>query len=554
MQRTTGSHAGERLLQNNAEEHNAVTTSTATPHIGHNFTQIPVSLPNGSAMQTKLAINKPGDEYEQEADSIAEQVMRMPEGKLQRTCACSGVCSKCKADQLSEEHRRLQTKRLRASNTEQIVAPPIIHEALQSPGQALDSPTRAFMEPRFGHDLSRVRVHTGGAAARAASSVNAHAFTVGRNIAFANGQYAPDTMAGRRILAHELTHVLQQSSANSDIIQRDPTFPDSSCSEVDENIEAAWPVARDWAAQANRRLADPSSVAGALMQHFKIDPDDPTHAADLATVRQVFRDTEALFDQAIDNTCTPPTRDERCFLPDGRRYAAWVHPGQPGDGITHCLTSADAGALSRQSLIHTLLHEMAHLADPQSTDHAYSDQSAYESLSREQAIRNADSYSEFAREQFTSLGREPVFLGFGTGLHLSGSGAAWAVTTSESFRSRTGLEVIDLVGGVHLFIAIDPNTDTDVPVEVVDLGAAADIGFQSRSPHTRFLADFRVGAFISGRDLTSRESSLATGVTTSLLLGWANSDFRAGINLRAFYDVLHNNHAVIIGGQFDFGL
>jgi hypothetical protein len=87
---------------------------------------------------------------------------------------------------------------------------PIVHEVLRSPGRPLDAATREFMEPRFGHDFSSVRVHTGPQAAESASAVNASAYTVGRHVAFATGMYAPSTNAGRRLIAHELSHVAQQ--------------------------------------------------------------------------------------------------------------------------------------------------------------------------------------------------------------------------------------------------------------------------------------------------------------------------------------------------------
>jgi hypothetical protein len=88
--------------------------------------------------------------------------------------------------------------------------PPIVHEVLRSPGQPLDSSTRAFMEPRFGHDFSQVRVHTDIQAAESTREVHALAYTVGRNIVFGLGQYVPATHAGKRLLAHELTHSVQQ--------------------------------------------------------------------------------------------------------------------------------------------------------------------------------------------------------------------------------------------------------------------------------------------------------------------------------------------------------
>lgn len=89
--------------------------------------------------------------------------------------------------------------------------PPIVNEVLNAPGQPLDTATRAFMEPRFHHDFSQVRVHTDARAAESARTVNAHAYTVGSHIVFNTGQYLPGTKIGNNLLAHELTHVLQQS-------------------------------------------------------------------------------------------------------------------------------------------------------------------------------------------------------------------------------------------------------------------------------------------------------------------------------------------------------
>ena len=101
-------------------------------------------------------------------------------------------------------------------------APPIVDEVIASPGQPLDAATRAFFEPRFGHNFGKVRVHAGTAAAQSAQEMSARAFTVGNNIVFGSGQLAPETQDGRRLLAHELTHVVQQRTGNvsRQIIQR----------------------------------------------------------------------------------------------------------------------------------------------------------------------------------------------------------------------------------------------------------------------------------------------------------------------------------------------
>jgi len=88
--------------------------------------------------------------------------------------------------------------------------PPTVYDVLRSPGQPLDRETRQFMEPRFGHDFSRVRVHTDTRAAASARAVAARAYTVGQDVVFGAGQYAPHTGAGQRLLMHELAHTMQQ--------------------------------------------------------------------------------------------------------------------------------------------------------------------------------------------------------------------------------------------------------------------------------------------------------------------------------------------------------
>jgi hypothetical protein len=166
--------------------------------------QFPVTMP---VLQPKLKIGQLGDRYEQEADLIADQIMRMPEPYVQRQME-------------SEEEEMVQRKAIAnqvaplEQQRESSEVPSIVHEVLRSPGQPLDPVTRAFMEPRFGHDFSWVRVHSGAAAEQSARDVNAHAYTVGHDIVFGAGVFTSGTHEGRRLIAHELTHVVQQSGAD----------------------------------------------------------------------------------------------------------------------------------------------------------------------------------------------------------------------------------------------------------------------------------------------------------------------------------------------------
>ncbi len=110
---------------------------------------------------------------------------------------------------------RFLHRRARSQGSEHSTAPRIVHEVLSSPGRALDPATRAFMEPRFGHDFGRVRIHTDARAVESARSLDAHAYTVWQDVVFGAGRYAPATPEGRRLLAHELAHVVQQRGPSS---------------------------------------------------------------------------------------------------------------------------------------------------------------------------------------------------------------------------------------------------------------------------------------------------------------------------------------------------
>ncbi|MGW8251739.1 MAG: eCIS core domain-containing protein [Anaerolineales bacterium] len=139
---------------------------------------------------------------------------------LQRSCACGqhnhagGECESCKKKRVGLQRSPL-SRMMRNDREDGQYAPPIVHEVLRSPGQPLDRETRQFMEPRFGHDFSLVRVHTDTKASDSAQAVNAHAYTSGSDIVFNRGQYRPAIGAGKWLLSHELTHVIQQSSASS---------------------------------------------------------------------------------------------------------------------------------------------------------------------------------------------------------------------------------------------------------------------------------------------------------------------------------------------------
>jgi outer membrane protein OmpA-like peptidoglycan-associated protein len=125
----------------------------------------------------------------------------------------------------SLRHREQLALQRRAScPAEPASVPPIVHEVLRSPGRPLDASTRSFMEPRFGHDFGQVRVYTDGTAAESARTLRALAYTVGQDIVFGKGAYAPETRVGQHLLAHELTHAVQQRQGAGSSARANPTL------------------------------------------------------------------------------------------------------------------------------------------------------------------------------------------------------------------------------------------------------------------------------------------------------------------------------------------
>jgi Domain of unknown function (DUF4157) len=223
-------------------------------------------------------LSAPGDAHEQEAERAADQVMRM---------AAPGPIAPSSADSVAH-----------------------------GPGQPLDMPTRAFIETRFGHDFSHVRVHSGREAAEAAGRMSARAYTVGGHIVFGDGEYAPASAEGRRLLAHELTHVVQQDGGRTPpgLVSRQPA------KNVADQKKAA--VAHH---EKQQRL-----VAGFLQNALKIKPDpkNPLQGDNL------YRNTaEMVRDGKIVLCILSPTHDSTTRRTGFHAYFDWrvKHPKIGGD-------------------------------------------------------------------------------------------------------------------------------------------------------------------------------------------------------------------------------
>jgi len=265
---------------------------------------------------------------------------------LRRKCACGAPKS---GEAECEDCKKLQ--RRSAGTAAPSIAPPIVHEVLHSPGQPLDHDARNYLEPRFGHDFSKVRVHSDEKAVQSARDVNALAYTVGNNVVFGKSQINAQTSSGRRLLAHELAHVVQQSATGgvSDHLEIGATdhpaeyAADSAARRVCDEREpgGSSAIARDPEARLRRQKPgeeEPEKEPPPLiplphpLDRLDIKPIAPLPGGiDLPSSEDVNKGLGKIFgpgDKPKDLTCGP----ERVKMVDGRCCA-----GKPGlVDLTNC--------------------------------------------------------------------------------------------------------------------------------------------------------------------------------------------------------------------------
>ncbi len=200
---------------------------------GHDFERVSVNTRAPQKIQAKLNISSPGDMHEREADRVAEQIMRMPSNSLAASTGAvgrtSGATVQSKPDESlislkgPAEDDEIKGK---LSGPAPEIAPSVEQDIRRlSGGHPLPFSERSFFESRFGHSFGDVRVHADTQGDSLARAVNARAFTRGNHIAFASGQYSPGTTQGRGLMAHELTHVVQQGYGAPVEVQRDLATP-----------------------------------------------------------------------------------------------------------------------------------------------------------------------------------------------------------------------------------------------------------------------------------------------------------------------------------------
>jgi hypothetical protein len=236
-----------------------------------------------STIQKKLSVGSANDTYEAEADAMANKVMRMQEPKQQNVSHSGSLvqrkCAHCEQEEKIQKKSLAEniTPLVQRSSTESVgesQAPSHVENQINSSrggGNSMDHDTKNFMESRFGTDFSAVRIHTGSQAVQMSRELNAQAFTVGNDVYFNEGKYSPNTDSGKHLLAHELTHTVQQGNG----IHKKPDIQLYGGCTTTQNttIDADHILARSMLSRAISEVGSyngtvPSKVFNALNTHF----------------------------------------------------------------------------------------------------------------------------------------------------------------------------------------------------------------------------------------------------------------------------------------------
>jgi hypothetical protein len=445
LQRTIGNQATLRLLAQQTSrpavrdprgdyQQGGATENTMTGETSRgaswDFSKIPLfppnwasrgSYPQPSIIQQKLVFGQPNDPLEHEADRVADEVMHMrdpaptSEKRIQRQPARHRAPSQQPLDPAPHISRVGAVSDAGAGAT-----PEVVNEAIGSPGHPLDAPARTFFEPRFGCDLSDVRIHADDKAAGSARTLGALAYTVGPHIFFGSGEYQPSSPAGRHLIAHELTHSIQQSGlpptpaiAQRQTPSRQTQRPaPSSC---DQTIRAMTTEALRWLDDAHTQLLnyevdevfalpgappapDHQRITGSLRESFQTND-----TGYVSVIRQRLLHVANMLQQpgAVTFTCGGP----HCSASGGSFTAAYVE--RP-----YAVTMCGMGTGAPPDSVRTFIHEMIHAVVPQVgirnrvtpgtevIDRAYLQERVFRFLSPDEALDNAESYALLTDQLF----------------------------------------------------------------------------------------------------------------------------------------------------------
>lgn len=342
--------------------------------------------------QAKRAVSEPGDPLEREADAVADKVLRMaepgsggspPAGSRGRDGSPGGA-----------DGSAIATSRASSWTTDATPGADTALRVAGAGGVPLPRDVREFFEPRFGRDLGGVRVHTGGEADAGARAVRARAYTVGRDIVFGRGEYAPASAGGRRLLAHELAHVVQQGAdaetSTPGVLQR---YAHEDCTDADLRTHI-WPADGIAKRMVRASIAAVTASPVAATTEALFAKYFMSRTPDTARIAEVFRALKTAFDgDSYTYEC-----EEDCDA-GTNAYSGWAWD------IHLCMNNLRGRA--NECIARTIIHEFSHKYAGTGHGWIFSTASCYNgcdtagcpaSLSPSDALDNAYSYAGFAYE------------------------------------------------------------------------------------------------------------------------------------------------------------
>jgi hypothetical protein len=531
-------------------------------------------------IQAKLEIGEPSDKFEQEADRVAERIMRMAEPKpanesgrpepsigpgIQRLCPeCDEELHRQPIDEEGERDTLPAKETTDPTPSEVTSDLESGIQSLRAGGRPLATSVRAFFEPRYGVDFGVVRIHADTRSSELARSLNARAFTVGQDVVFGAGQYSPETSSGKRLLAHELTHTIQQRPhtlaggiAPEGVIRRQEitSAPPSTCGDAQScsagrcsEMRPALREAQSLVGRAHRDLAPgetggtlPERTGTALHWHFRTMARD-----DIRQIRENLLRIEDRLNEGLDIfTCNDPGNHCRVlgFIP---AVLAYTYRGRHPITLCPILFSLHGTRSQAVTMIHEAGHNIGLPRSPLERE-VYEQGHEYRALSTEEALVTTDAYASFAHDNRYGASVSVSFTGLelGTGLAFTGGQPQFALTFGWSAEfAHPALRIVSFTSGIEF--ALIPATGERSERFLASAALGTRIGARGQ----RTYLDLRAGGFIG----EAGPSQLA-GVLTEASAHFQPNQFDISLFWRNYHSLIEGTEdTTIIGvaGQLPF--
>lgn len=519
--------------------------------------------------QPKLAVNAPGDVYEQEANAVADHVMRMPEPSAKTNSffkpAIIPIQRKCA--HCEEEEKKMQRKEINTADADAAAETENYINTL-SGGKQLDKKTRSFFEPRMGYDFSNVKIHTDNAAAKSAHAVNALAYTTGNNIVFNEGRFNPDTNEGKRLLGHELTHVIQQKNVQGlqqKAIQRRVYHGTDHAGNYDIDTSACtFNYNQDWYFNFGADVVDTSRQSYMASAERQVET-VWSHKHRIKPTNESCPCHNDGFDVAVNlNTHAEARRGRHGYSVDVNDEGSTGFTNQPSRQITldsSHETPVDMGSgLTQQRIAHEFGHTLGitdeyHWWARLWSSFGASDRASIMHSGDEVRPRHYQQFADIINLEIPECNYRPE--GFSTA-SLANPVARFGVTTGALLNDPAfviGLHVDRRLGNDAFLGLFYPRLGFDAywNTQTGSVLSGPTVGLSlNRIAHPLFL-DINTGVLF---DPGSPGRPPQLDIPAALTVGLRGNGFQAGVNYTAMFDVLNRgsySHIVGVNLSFDLG-